>query len=101
MRCCIMVQQMLLYSRIRVTPTFFDLLGKRDLGTAPKWWSIAKHQEVGQAPTTAITLGAFQHRSLPDETQFYYQRYAVAAARGGSNQPSDIEGALVPVKPAA
>ena len=47
---------------------------------------------MGQAPTTAITLGAFQHRSLPDETQFDYQRYAVAAARGGSNQPSDIDG---------
>jgi hypothetical protein len=101
MRCCVMVQQMLLYSRIRVTPTFFDLLGKRDLVLHPNGGASPSTQEVGQAPTTAITLGAFQHRSLPDETQFYYQRYAVAAARGGSNQPSDIEGALVPVKPAA
>ena len=88
-------------SRIRVTPTLFGLLGKRDLGPASEWWGIAEHQEVGQAPTTAITLGAFQHRSLPDGTQFYYQRYVVAAARGGSNQPSDIECALVPAKPAA
>jgi hypothetical protein len=54
MRCCIMVQQMLLYSRIRVTPTLFDLLDKRDLVLHPNG-GASPSQEVGKAPTTAIT----------------------------------------------
>ena len=54
MRCCIMVQQMLLYSRIRVTPTFFDLLGKRDL---------VLHPNGGASPSTRKWVKPQQPRS--------------------------------------
>jgi hypothetical protein len=41
-------------SRIRVTPTLFDLLDKRDLVLHPNG-GASPSQEVGKAPTTAIT----------------------------------------------